>query len=327
MPKSTKPGLGHDRMKFNRRTILKTIPLAGLAGLSSGAASARATFPETIPLPTGFQPEGIVTGQGTEFFVGSLATGTIFKGDLRTGEGDVLNPDIDDRVAVGLSYDHRSDHLFVAGQQEGEAYVYDAENGETVETYTLTEEDTFVNDVVVTSDAAFFTDSFRPVFYRVPLGPAGRLPDQSDVEEISLSGDFEQVEGFNSNGIDAPPNEAYLIIINSSTGTLYKVDPESGDASEIDLEDEALTAGDGILLDGNTLYVVRNQLNVIAVVELESDASEGEVVREITDPDFDVPTTIAEFGNALYAVNARFGISDPDNADYDVIRVPKQPDS
>jgi rubrerythrin len=76
-------------------------------------------------------------------------------------------------------------------------------------------------------------------------------------------------------------------------------------------------------LDGRTLYVVRNQNDLIAVVKLESEATRGEVVREITDPQFDVPTTIAEFGNALYAVNARFGISDPENATYSVVRVSK----
>jgi hypothetical protein len=35
-------------------------------------------------------------------------------------------------------------------------------------------------------------------------------------------------------------------------------------------------------------------------------------------------TTVAEFGNSLYAVNARFGIPDPGEADYDVVGVPKR---
>ncbi|QLG63361.1 SMP-30/gluconolactonase/LRE family protein [Halorarum salinum] len=321
----TKPTLGHKRAKYARRTILKAIPLTGAAAVGSRTASAGTTPPETLPLPTGFQPEGIVTGRGSAFFVGSLAGGAIYRGDLRTGEGEVLVRSAEDRVAVGLSYDPRGTNLFVAGGPTGRAFVYDAETGETAADYTLTDPGSFVNDVVVTAEAAFFTDSFRSVLYRVPLGASGRLPEQGAVDELSLGGDFEAVRNeFNTNGIDAPPDGNHLIVVNSTTGMLYRVDPDSGDASEIDLGGETLTAGDGILLDGNTLYVVRNRNNAIAVVELEPGASEGEVVREITDPRFDVPTTIAEFGSALYAVNARFGVEDPENAEYTVVRVPKR---
>ena len=304
-------------------------PLIEMAWTGSDSASAATqeadvTFPAVVPLPDGFQPEGIATGRGSEFFVGSTANGAIYRGDLRTGEGEVFVPPTDDRIAIGLSYDLRSNNLFVAGDGTGKAFVYDAETGETAAIYGLTDPGTFVNDVTVTSEAAYFTDSARPFFYRVPLGPAGQLPDQSAVEEIQLGGDFEFIEDeFNANGIDAPSSGDYLITVNSTAGLLYKVDPASGSAEEIDLGGETLTNGDGILLDSRTLYVVRNQNNLIAVVRLESEATQGEVVREITDPQFDVPTTIAEFGNALYAVNARFGTSDPENATYSVIRVPR----
>ncbi len=330
------------RIDRTRRALLKTIPLTGIVWAGSGTASAgsregvfgttttangsTATFPTVIPLPTGFQPEGIVTGRGHEFFVGSLASGAIYRGDLRTGAGAVLVSSPADAPAVGLSYDSRSDHLFVAGGPTGGAYVYDAETGGTAATYEFTDEPSFVNDVVVTRVAAYFTDSFRPVLYRVPLGPGGRVPDQSAVEEIALGGDFEFLPGeFNANGIDASPNGAYLIVVNSTTGLLYSVDPASGLASLIDLGGDTVTSGDGLLLDGRTLYVVRNVLNTIAVVSLDPGAAGGEVVREITDPAFDVPTTVAGFGSALYAVNARFGIGDPANAEYDVVRVPKGP--
>lgn len=112
-----------------RRTLLKAIPLAGIAALGGGPAAAEAggqTFPAVLPLPTGFQPEGIVSGRGTEFFVGSLAGGAIYKGDLRTGEGEILAPPVEGGVAVGLSYDPRSDYLFVAGGTTGQGFVCDA---------------------------------------------------------------------------------------------------------------------------------------------------------------------------------------------------------
>lgn len=334
-----------ERIDPGRRGLLKAIPLAGVALFGSATASARprgqaiattiprdgsaGKFPEVIPLPTGFRPEGIVTGRGTEFFVGSLADGSVYRGDLRTGEGEVLvSPPADSgRVAVGLSYDPRSDYLFVAGNGTGKAFVYDAETGEEAAVYQLTEPGSFVNDVVATRTAAYFTDSFRSFLYRVPLGPGGRLPDEGETEEIELGGEFESVEGFNTNGIDASSDGEFLIVVNSTTGKLYRVDPERGNASEIDLGGETVTNGDGILLDGKTLYVVQNRDEKIAVVELDPGATEGEIVGTIEDDDFDVPTTVAEFGNSLYAVNARFGNENPGEAEYDVVRVSKRPES
>jgi sugar lactone lactonase YvrE len=328
----TRDSRPNGRTDWNRRDLLKTLPLAGLAVAGTGSAAARGgpRFPDLIPLPDGFQPEGIVSGRGTEFFVGSLADGSVYRGDYRTGEGEVL-VDGADRVAVGLSYDRRSDRLFVAGEGTGKAFVYDARTGETAGVYDLTDPgpdpsdpETFVNDVVVTREAAYFTDSAKPSVYRLPLGPGGRLPDTGDATTLELGDDFEFVPGgFNANGIDATPDGEYLLVVNTTTGLLYRVDPATGEASEVDLGGATLANGDGILLDGTTLYVVQNFQNQIAVVELDAAATSCEVVGTITDPDFDVPTTVAEFGGALYAVNARFGIPDADTASYDVVRVSK----
>jgi hypothetical protein len=87
-----------------------------------------------------------------------------------------------------------------------------------------------------------------------------------------------------------------------------------------------VTNGDGILLDGHTLYVVRNQLNLIAVVELNRSLTEGEYERDIASPEFKIPTTIAEFGHFLYAVNARFDQAIP-GTEYQIVRVAKQKDN
>jgi sugar lactone lactonase YvrE len=84
-----------------------------------------------------------------------------------------------------------------------------------------------------------------------------------------------------------------------------------------------VTNGDGILLDGQTLYVVRTRNKVIAVVDLDLDTVQGDVVGEIADPAFDVPTTIAEFGDGLHVVNGRFGVADPENTAFSVNRVSK----
>jgi sugar lactone lactonase YvrE len=297
------------------------------AGIPSSTALADNAFPKIIPLPNGFQPEGIVSGTGTDFYAGSLANGAIYKGDLRTGEGAVFVTGQTGRIAAGLSFDERSGYLFVSGATTGTASVYDTRTGALVASYQFTAPGSgFVNDVIVTRQAAYFTDSFNARLFVLPLGPGGQLPEGGGFQVLPLSGDWVQVPGafvFNANGIEATPNGDALIVINSSRGEIYRVDPTTGTADLIELGGASLSTGDGLLLDGKTLYVMRNRLNQIAVVRLANDLSSGEVTGVITDPSFRVPTTITEHGNSIYAVNARFGTPPGPNVDYDVVRVSK----
>jgi hypothetical protein len=302
-----------------------SLALASVLAFASTALAAPAgAFPDIIPLPNGFQPEGIARGRGTDFYVGSLASGAIYKGDVRTGEGSILVPGQTGRVAVGLSFDRRSGFLFVAGGPTGAGYVYDTRTGGEVGAFQFSQSGSFINDVVVTRSAAYFTDSFQPVLYKVPLSGRGRLPEAAAVQTLSLGGDWTQVAGFNANGLDATPNGKTLIVVNSTLGTLYRVDPETGAAALIDLGGAQVTSGDGILLHGKTLYVVRNFLNQIAVIDLAPDLSTGEVVATLSHPAFRIPTTIAEFGRFLYAVNARFDVPNPGpDTEYEVVQVSK----
>ncbi|MGW8251579.1 MAG: YncE family protein, partial [Anaerolineales bacterium] len=219
---------------MHRKTLVPITLLILLAFLALPAAAlARSTYPETIPLPTGFRPEGIAVGKGHTFYTGSLANGAILRGDLRSGESDLLVSGQAGRIAVGMSFDERSGFLFVAGGPTGMAYVYDGSTGEEKGAYTLGAG--FVNDVIVTRQAAYFTNSFAAEFYVLPLGAAGELPDQVDVLTLPLSGEWVQAAGFNANGIEATSDGKALIIVNSESGELFRVDPHSGFASLIDL--------------------------------------------------------------------------------------------
>jgi sugar lactone lactonase YvrE len=294
--------------------------LAMLTALAVGPAQASSNWPQVIPLPTGFQPEGIDIGNGHTFYVGSIPTGAVFRGDLRTGTGAVLVPAQAGRAAIGLDFSDK--RLFVAGGPTGRAWVYDARTGATLASYQLAAgPPTFVNDVVVTRDAAWFTESQDDVLYRVPIAPDGTLGSQADVEVVPLTGDFALAPGFNVNGIDATPRGDTLVIVQSNLGRLYTVDPGSGEANLIELAGGNVMFGDGILLDRKTLYAVQNQLNRVAVVKLRRDLSSGTITGHLTDPDLDVPTTIAEFGRALYAVNARFGVPNPATQPFSVVRL------
>jgi sugar lactone lactonase YvrE len=306
------------------RRSLMILLLIALSVAMIAAAPVRA-FPDVIELPDGFQPEGIAVGKGSTFYVGSIPTGAVYRGDLRTGEGDILVPAQEGRAAIGLKYDERTGLLFVAGGPTGFAYIYNGETGENVDEIQLTTGPAFINDVVITRDAAYFTNSQQPVLYRVPLEENGELPEPLTVEEIPLTGDYQFTpNAFNANGIAATPDGKTLIIVNSVDGLLYNVNPKTGVATLIDLGGATVPNGDGILLQGKTLYVVQNRLNQIALVKLNSDIEEGEIVDTITSSAFRVPTTIAWFGNSLYAVNARFGTPPTPDTEYEVVRVSRK---
>jgi sugar lactone lactonase YvrE len=307
-----------------RRSLL-TLLLIVLSVTMIGAAYGQ-PFPDLIALPNGFRPEGIAVGKGFTFYVGSIPTGAVYRGDLRTGEGEILVPAQEGRAAIGLKYDERTGLLFVAGGPTGYAYIYHGQTGENIAEIQLSTLPSFINDVVVTNDAAYFTNSTQPILYRVPLANNSELSDPMTVKEIPLGGDYQFTAGaFNANGIAATPNGKRLIIVNSADGVLYNVDPETGLATRIDLGTSGVPNGDGLLLQGKTLYVVQNRLNKIAVIELNSDWTAGTVVDELTSESFRVPTTIARFGNNLYAVNARFDVQTPTpDTEYEVVRVPRK---
>jgi sugar lactone lactonase YvrE len=268
----------------------------------------------TIPLPDEFRPEGIASGPKASFYVGSIPQGSVYRGSYVTGEGAVLVPPHPGRNHTGLKVDRRFHRLFVSGGASKGVYVYDSRTGEDVASFAIPDAG-FVNDVVLTRRAAYFTDSQVQRLYRVPIGRDGSL---GELELVPITGEFQFVPGFNANGIEALPGGKTLIVVQTGLGKLFAVDAASGDSREIAL-DMPVPNGDGLLLYGRTLYVVQNQLNRIAVVKLGHGLKTARVAGYLTDPNLDVPTTIAPFKQFIYAVNARF--DRPDDSDADVVRL------
>lgn len=296
------------------------LALAALTAVLTSLAGAQSAFPTKIDLPDGFQPEGITTS-GEQFYVGSIPTGAVYRGSLRTGQGAILVQPQTGRAAIGMKFDRG--RLFVAGGNTGNAFVYSARSGVLIRTYALSTGGSFINDVVVTKKAAWFTDSLKPVLYRVPLGPAGRPGAASAFSTVNLTPPYMQGPGFNVNGIDATPNGKTLVIVQSSSGKLFAVNAMGGTREIALAGNESVPNGDGILLDGKTLYVVQNRLNVIAKIALAPSLRSGRVLSRISSPDFDVPTTVAELGSRLYAVNARFGTTPTPATEYWITQVKK----
>ena len=311
------------------RTLLPAVLAAALTSVLVGAGPSvakpdKAAFPDRIELPDSFQPEGIAIGPGPTAWLGSLADGGIYEVSLRTGRGEVVSEGTG-VPAAGLKSDKRG-RLFVAGADSGTARVVDSGSGDVVVDYDLNTDGGFVNDVVLTKRAAWFTDSAAAQLYRVDLGKKGA--PSSKAATVPLTGEWVQGEGFGANGISTTPDGKALLVINSTSGLLYRVDPATGSATQVDVtgvDDGSLMMGDGMLRQGRTLYVVRNRINTIAAVRLDRSGTRGTVTRTITDDDFDVPTTVARFGSRLYLPNARFGTDPTPTTDYWVTQVRARP--
>ncbi|MEO5852859.1 MAG: superoxide dismutase [Nocardioides sp.] len=309
------------------RLALTALLTAGLVAasapgpvLAAPEPGGSAPFPAVLDLPDGFRPEGIAIGPGPTAYFGSLANGDIYEIALRTGEGKIISQGpVPVSPSVGLKSDKRG-RLFVAGGNAGTARVVDIESGAILRSYQLTTATSFVNDVVLTRKAAWFTDSAQAQLYKLPLGPDGALPDANEIVTLPLTGEWVQGAGFGANGITATPDGKALLVINSTSGLLYRVDRTTGAATEVDL-DTSLVNGDGLLLRNHTLYAVQNQLNKVAVVRLDPRGTSGTLTRTITSAQFDVPTTVARFGNRLYLPNARFTTTPTPTTPYTVTQV------
>jgi DNA-binding beta-propeller fold protein YncE len=296
--------------------------VVGALALVFVAAAAAKSFPDVIALPDGWRPEGIEAGRGHTLYVGSLTAGAVRQVDAHSGASFTLVQPTAGRSATGLEFDKRGNQLFVAGGGTGQAYVYDAKTGATKATYTLTPTaPRFINDAVLTRDAVYMTDSMRPWIYRIPLGKKGALPAASAITTIPLSGDYVHQAGFNLNGIVATKDGKTLIAVQTATASLFKIDAATGAADKIELTGGDATNGDGLLLEGRTLYVVQNQLNRVAVVRLAEDLGSGTVLRHLSNSALGVPTTVDRQNGNLYLPNAHFGIASPDTAAYEVVKL------
>ena len=285
------------------------VALAALLVLSPAVAAASPALPATIDLPLGFRPEGIAIGAAPVAYLGSLADGDIYRVNLKTGAGQVISEG-PGTPSVGMKLDGRK--LYVAGGVAGNARVIDIRTGAVLESHQLATGTTFINDVALVAGSAWFTDSNNPVLYRLKHGTVTNVP---------ITGDFVYTEGLNANGIAPTPDGKALLVVQSSTGKLFRVGFD-GVSRQVAL-DYTLTNGDGLLTSGRTLYVVQNQLNTVAVLTMNRAGTAATLETTVTDPRFDVPTTVATFAHRLYLPNARFTTTPTPTTEYQVVAIPK----
>jgi sugar lactone lactonase YvrE len=322
---------------IRRATALTAALAATLFGATLTASSSYATpsapagnakagnhsglFPTTLNLPNGWRPEGIAIGPGPFAYFGSLADGSILRVNLINGASKII-ADGPGTPSVGMKTD-RAGRLFVAGGPAGNGRVIDTRTGATLASYTFTTAPAFINDVVLTRDAAWFTDSINKQLYKVAIRH-GRLAAQA--QTLPLSGEIvwnTSPGAFNANGISGTPDGRGLIIVQSGTGLLFRVNPATGVTTKVDLGAANAANGDGLLQIGRTLYVVQNQLGIVEVFTLNAAGTRGTLRKSLTSDAFDVPTTVASFGNRLYLPNARFSTPPTPDTTYTAVAIHK----
>jgi hypothetical protein len=302
-----------------------------LTGALATPASAR-THVDEIALPNGFSPEDIAAGAGSSFYVGSLTDGAIFEGDFHEGTGHVVVPS-STGPTTGLFVQRQGGHddlLWSAGGPSGQARLYDADSGKLLRTFQVADPSSgaFVSDVIVTKDAAYYSDSFVPQMYVIPLHRKhGRtvIPSAGAARTVPLHGDVVYQAGqFNLNGI-AFVNDT-LVMAQTVTGELFAVNPKTGNTKQIPLTDKdgdpaAIVGADGIAQRGNTLIAAENIPNRIATVQLNRHASRARLLDVISDPKLDVPSSVEENSGDFWALNARFTTPPGPNTTYNIVRV------
>ncbi|WP_108723778.1 SMP-30/gluconolactonase/LRE family protein [Cellulomonas timonensis] len=256
-------------------------------------------------------PEGVAVHRDT-FYVGSTTDGTIYRGSL---DEPVATPFLlggeDGRTsAIGMKADGRT--LFVAGGATGLVFAYDVRTRELVGSWQVaqTGEPTFLNDIAISPRGdVYVTDSMRPALYRIDA----RDRRTDGVAELPVFVDFtgtvlEYQPGFNVNGIVVSQDGKHLVVAQSNTAELFRVTIADRSVAQVDLGGEAVS-GDGLVLQGRTLYAVERQGDVgyIVKIDLSRGLAAGTVVSRTTDPSFNDPTTAALAGRSLLVVNSQFG--------------------
>ncbi len=304
--------------------------IAALTGLLVGPADAdhrHRDRPDTIDLPDGFFPEGIAINRG-KAYVGSLNDGAIEVLDLRRGTATEFAPSPgDDRIAVGMDVD-RFGRLWVAGG--GVAFpgivpgyrVYDTRTGALLADVELPQAG-FINDVYVTRNAAWFTDSFTPVLTRVPIGRKGAI---GRPEPVAIEGDWIQTQGFSANGIVATRGGRHLVVAQSTGpegGPAYYVVPAERSADRVEARridvDGAPSGADGLVLVGRTLYSVGG--GAVTELRLSRNLERAEVTEILEVPGALTPTTADLFRGRLYVVDAKFPLSGDPTTPYQVTAI------
>jgi sugar lactone lactonase YvrE len=251
-----------------------------------------------------FFPEGIaLNSRAGVFYTGSTISGDVVQVNLETGAADLFSSGSKNgrSFVTGMKLDSRG-RLWICGGPTGIIQVLD-KNGNVIKNWdakTLFGAG-FINDCVISDGYIYFTDSQVQKIYRARVSD----DDPGDLEEwlVFTNQQIPYAAGTNANGIEVTPDGRYLIVVISTSGKLYRIMRSDKTISEITLN-TPVPSGDGLYLDGNTLFVSRNATNLVFPVALNGAVSQGTVGAGFGQ-NLNFNTTLVKAGKYLLVVNGQ----------------------
>jgi hypothetical protein len=305
-----------DRM----RKLTLTVALAAMATVASAApAGAVVHHPSTyvISYDPGVVPEGIaVTGDGT-MYVTSSATGAVYRGDTAHATMRTFLPAGSDgrHSAAGIHLD-RYGRIFIAGLSDT-LYVY-SRTGTLLAKRATGDAGSYLNDLVITEDAVYVTDTLTRTVYRAAI----TCDTVGELTAWITPSAFPATPGY-LNGIVASGDGRLALVADqgdNSIGSerLYRVDLVARAVTDVGGTD-GLFGADGMLLDGSHLYGVVNFPDAAGTyvfatreLRLNADWTAATVIGQSATVPLEVtPSTIARDGDRLLWVNSQIFAGTP----------------
>ncbi len=290
-------------------------------------SAARIELPASVSFP-----EGIAYDAASgALYTASAEDGVVVRVNASTGAADVVTPAGTLMPAgtttfpgpLGMSVDGSS-RLWIAGGFTGKAWVVNTADGTVAKEVTVpTAPRSLINDVAIVGSTGYFTDTFVPTLWRLSEsnGTFGEIEPWLDLSgtAIDYAGD-----GPKLNGITVTPDGQTLIVVHMGQGRLFTIDVATKAVTPIDTGDADLTTADGLVLDGDTLYVIRQGAQEVVTLHLNADRTSATVASRVTDG-LAWPATAALVGNELIVVNTQFNTREANTAarPFTLLRVPR----
>jgi sugar lactone lactonase YvrE len=305
------PGESHDMV----RPVLLITFAAMLSAPGARAQTPASPALEKYDLPAEVTfPEGIAHDPAAAtIYTASALTGALVRVNLKTRASEIVAaPGVlvpggmttTFPAVLGMKLDRRN-RLWIAGGASGKFFVVDSRSGKVIKQLAVPDPSkSLINDVALVGSAGYFTDTRTPTLWRIEAkgSDIGGLEPWLDFNGTPL----QYYSGANLNGIAATPDGQSLIVVQMGKGLLFKIDVKSKTVTAIDTAGADLTGADGLVLDGRTLYVVRQTAVEIATVQLSQDLTKGTVVNRFKDPSLAWPATAVKVGDRLLVVNTQF---------------------
>lgn len=285
-----------------------------------GAVAGRAV----IDHPNAY-PEGIAVDARGNAYVGSTSEGHIWRIAPGATRAELFQQggSAGRAAAFGMKVDPQG-RLWVAGGPQGTVSVLDLASGATLATVQGPQDrHMFLNDLVPAAGHVYVTDSFRPWLFRIASAPGAPAVLEPWLDLAATP--IRYVPGqINLNGIVASPDGRWLLAIQMATGQLWRIDTASKAVGEVRVEGADLKNGDGLLLRGSDLYVLRNQDNEVVRLHLADGWGTAHARQRIADPRLKYPTTAAATERGLLVVNGQLDkLKDPPPLlPFDVVTLP-----